>query len=118
MDALSRHYHQLVGLNDDWVIGDVQLDTAARTLTLLLEFVGSRVTSPECGASCAMQDHAPERRWRHPDATRFQTIMKRAVARGLERRSLVCLTDRQRPIRRLQQQDPVHQTRCKRLAHL
>jgi len=81
MDSLSRHFHQLVGLNDDWAIGDVQLDTAAQTLTLPLEFVGSRVTCPECGASSAMKDHAPERRWRHLDAMQFQTILTAQIPR-------------------------------------
>jgi hypothetical protein len=40
MSLFSRHYHQLVGLNQDWVIADVQLDVRNRTLTLPLEFVG------------------------------------------------------------------------------
>ena len=34
MDSLSRHYHQMVGLNDDWNIEDVQLDVDKQTLTL------------------------------------------------------------------------------------
>jgi len=40
MDSLSRHYHQMVGLNDDWSIEDVQLDVHKQTLTLELQIVG------------------------------------------------------------------------------
>ena len=48
MNSLSRHYRQLVGLNQDWVIADVQLDVEKRTLTLPLEFVGDCLVCPEC----------------------------------------------------------------------
>lgn len=81
MDSLSRHYHQLVGLNEDWVIADVQLDLTSRTLTLPLEFVSERVVCPECGATCSIHDHAAERSWRHLDAMQFQTILKARVPR-------------------------------------
>ena len=81
MDSLSRHYHQLVGLNQDWVIADVQLDVENRTLTLSLEFVGDRVVCPECGAVCSMKDHASERSWRHLDAMQFQTTLTARVPR-------------------------------------
>ena len=81
MDSLSRHYHQLVGLNQDWVIADVQLDVEKRTLTLSLEFVGDRVVCPECGAVCSMKDHASERSWRHLDAMQFQTTLTARVPR-------------------------------------
>ncbi len=81
MDSLSRHYHQLVGLNQDWVIADVQLDVENRTLTLSLEFLGDRVVCPECGATCSMKDHAAERSWRHLDAMQFQTILTARVPR-------------------------------------
>jgi len=73
MDVLSRHYHQLAGLNSDWAISHVQLDVPSKTLTLSLQFVGTRVVCPECGTECAMKDHAAERNWRHLDAMQFQT---------------------------------------------
>ena len=37
MDMLSRHYHQLAGLNSDWAISHVQLDVQSQTLTLSLD---------------------------------------------------------------------------------
>ena len=58
MDVLSRHDHQFAGLNSDWAISHVQMDVPSKTLTLSLEFVGTRVVCPECGAECAVQDHA------------------------------------------------------------
>ena len=58
MSPLSRHYSHLVGLNQDWVIADVQLDVRNQTLTLPLEFVGDRVVCPACGVACLMKDHA------------------------------------------------------------
>ncbi|MFO0226285.1 MAG: transposase family protein [Planctomyces sp.] len=81
MNPLSRHYHQLVGLNQDLVIADVQLDVRNKTLTLPLEFVGDHVVCPECGATCSMKDHAAERSWRHLDAMQFQTILTARVPR-------------------------------------
>jgi len=82
MDSLSRHYHQMVGLNDDWSIEDVQLDMDKQTLTLRLQFVGVQVTCPECQSTCSIKDHAPERRWRHLDAMQFQTILVARVPRS------------------------------------
>lgn len=81
MDSLSQHYHRLVGLNEDWAVGDVHLDLEQKTLTLSLEFVGPNVVCPECGVRCAMKDHAAERSWRHLDAMQFQTILKARIPR-------------------------------------
>ena len=75
MNPLSRPYHQLVGLNQNWVIWDVLLDVQKRTLTLPLEFVGESVVCPECGAACSIKDRAAELSWRHLDAMPFQTIL-------------------------------------------
>ena len=60
-----------MGLNQDWVSADVQLDVEKRTLTLPLEFVGDCVVFPECGAACSMKDYSAERSWRHLDAMQF-----------------------------------------------
>jgi transposase len=81
MDTLSRHHHQLAGLNSDWAISHVQLDVQNRTLTLSPEFVGTRVVCPECGAACAMKNHAAERNWRHLNAMQFQTTLTARIPR-------------------------------------
>jgi len=62
MSSLSQHYQQMVGLDDDWIISDVELDVEAQRLTLSLEFIGPQVTCPECSAGCSMKDHALEPR--------------------------------------------------------
>jgi len=82
MDTLPQHYHRMVGLNEDWTISNVQLDTDARTLTLALECVRSRVACSECGASCSKNDHAAPRSWRHLDAMQFQTVLTARVPRS------------------------------------
>lgn len=81
MDSLSQHYHQMVGLNEDWTIEDVKLDLGSQTLTLSLEYVGQQVECPECREKCGMKDHAPERQWRHLDAMQFQTVLVARVPR-------------------------------------
>lgn len=40
MNSLSQHYRQLVGLNQNWMTEDDQLEVQKRTLTLTLELVG------------------------------------------------------------------------------
>ncbi|MEP3477827.1 MAG: transposase family protein [Fuerstiella sp.] len=82
MDSISRHYHQMVGLNDDWGIDSVDLDVAAQTLKLQLEFVGAKVACPDCGNQCSRKDKAPERSWRHLDAMQFQTVLTARVPRA------------------------------------
>ena len=81
--VLSRHYLQLAGLNSDWEFSDVRLVEQSKTLTLSLEFVGTRVVCPECGAECSMKDHAAERRWRHLEAIPFQTTLTSRIPRRL-----------------------------------
>ncbi len=80
-DVLTRHYHQSAGLNLDWAILHVQLDVRSEALTLSLEFVGTHVVCPGCGAECSMKDHAAERRWRHLDAMQFQTTLIARIPR-------------------------------------
>jgi len=81
MSLLSQHYHQMVGLNDDWIISDVELDVEAQKLILNLEYIAEQVVCPECGAGCSKKDHAPERSWRHLDAMQFQTVLKARIPR-------------------------------------
>ena len=82
MDPLSNHYHRMVGLDGNWSIADVDLNTDSQTLTLVLEYIGKRVVCPECDQACAKKDHAAERSWRHLDAMQFQTILTARVPRS------------------------------------
>lgn len=82
MDLLSAHYHQMVGLDENWRIADVDLDVELRVLNLSLEYVGRAVVCPECKKQCAKKDHAPERTWRHLDAMQFQTLLSARIPRA------------------------------------
>lgn len=82
MDSLSDHYHRMVGLDSNWSIASVDLNTESQTLTLVLEYVGKRVACPECDQPCAKNDHAAERSWRHLDAMQFQTVLTARVPRS------------------------------------
>lgn len=41
MNSLATHYHQMIGLDDDWTINSVELDLETQTLALglALEFM-------------------------------------------------------------------------------
>lgn len=82
MDSLSDHYHRMVGLDSNWSITSVDLNTESQTLTLALEYVGKRVACPECDQLCSKNDHAAERSWRHLDAMQFQTVLTARVPRS------------------------------------
>lgn len=72
----------MVGLDANWSIGNVDLNTESQTLTLALEYIGKRVVCPECDQACAKKDHAAQRSWRHLDAMQFQTILTARVPRS------------------------------------
>jgi transposase len=73
MDTLSTHYAQLLGLDDSWRVDAVELRLDERRVEVRLDYVGTRVSCPECGVSCGLADHAEERRWRHLDTMQFTT---------------------------------------------
>lgn len=73
MDSLSDHYHRMVGLDANWSIANVDLNTESQTLTLTLKYTGKGVVCPECDQTCAKKDHAAERSWRHLDAMQHVT---------------------------------------------
>lgn len=72
----------MVGLDSNWSITSVDLNTESQTLTLALEYVGKRVACPECDQLCSKNDHAAERSWRHLDAMQFQTVLTARVPRS------------------------------------
>ena len=51
----------MIGLNDDCTIDRVELDMEAQTLSLAYEFIGTKVTCPDCSSLCARKDKAPKR---------------------------------------------------------
>ena len=82
MDSLKSHYRQLLGLDKSWIVTSVDLDLSGKRVTIRLEHVGSKLVCPECSKGCSRKDHAPERRWRHLDTMRFETILEACVPRS------------------------------------
>jgi len=82
MNELSEHYRALLGLDDNWVVSDIDLDLDAQRVMLRLEPASSMACCcSACGRSCPLKDHAPERSWRHLDTMQFQTVLVARVPR-------------------------------------
>lgn len=81
--SLEGHYHQLLQLTEGWEVKSVDLDMKVRRVSLRLEHRrGVRVICPECGASCTIADHAPERTWRHLDTMQYETVLVARLPRA------------------------------------
>lgn len=82
-DVLKEHYGMMLGLRKPWRVESVRLDVKAKRLELGLEWdrEGGSHDCPECGRSCWLHDHAPERQWRHLDAMGFETVLRARIAR-------------------------------------
>ena len=63
MSKLTEHYRQLLGLDASWEVPDVSLSLEEKRVEITLVHRGGPVTCPDCGAECAIADHAPERAW-------------------------------------------------------
>ncbi len=82
MSELTKHYGQLLGLDTAWVVSEVALCLAENRVDILVEHAGGQVDCPECGGSCSIADHAPERTWRHLDTMQFETRLRARVPRA------------------------------------
>ena len=81
--TLEEHYRQLLQLTDGWEVREVNFDMKRRRVSLRLEHRrGVRVSCPECGASCTIADHAPERTWRHLDTMQYETVLVARLPRA------------------------------------
>jgi transposase len=75
MNKLTEHYRQLLGLDAAWEVSAVSLSLEEKRVEIKLQHAGGKVTCPQCGESCTIADHAPERKWRHLDTMQFETIL-------------------------------------------
>jgi transposase len=74
-------YRKILGLPEPWIVVDVALDMAAKSVTVQLgRRDGSSLECPECGQPCPGYDAQP-RCWRHLDTCQFQTILVAQVPR-------------------------------------
>lgn len=81
--SLEEHYRQLLQLTEGWEVKSVDFDMKGRKVSLKLEHrKGVRVVCPECGASCTIADHAPERTWRHLDTMQYETVLVARLPRA------------------------------------
>jgi transposase len=82
MSQLHQHYALLLGLNDAWNVATVNLSLEAKRVEIALEHrASSPLACPECGESCPLADHAPERTWRHLDTMQFETLLRARLPR-------------------------------------
>jgi transposase len=82
MNRLTEHYRQLLGLDSSWEVSEVALSLEDRRVDIHLSHSGGKVACPECGVSCTIADHAPERTWRHLDTMQFETRLHAATPRA------------------------------------
>lgn len=74
-------YGKILGLPEPWIVVDVALDMAAKSVTVQLgRRDGSLLLCPVCGQPCPGYDTQP-RRWRHLDTCQFETILAAQVPR-------------------------------------
>jgi len=73
---LPEHYAQLLGLDDSWRVGEVDLSIEDNRVTIHLQPVsGQPRFCAECKTVRPLKDHAPVRKWRHLDTMQFQTVL-------------------------------------------
>lgn len=81
-NTLKQHYRQILGLDETWKIGDVDLDVDKTRLTINLHSPrGVKLPCPVCNKLCSKEDSPRERSWRHLDTMQFETILKCKVPR-------------------------------------
>ena len=73
----------LLGLETPWKVVSVNLEVENKRVEIRLQHgKGERVKCSECGGSCAIHGHAPERVWRHLDTMQFETQLKAQLPRS------------------------------------
>jgi len=83
MDTLSKHYSELLGLAEGWIVEQVDLSLERNCVEIRLKRDPAvSVVCPECGESCSIADHAPERTWRHLDTMQFETRLVATLPRA------------------------------------
>lgn len=76
-----RLFTQALSLSNGWEVTVCQLDTAAKKLTLEIDFQrGQRFACPKCGAVCPVHDTQP-RSWRHMNFFSNECHMQARVPR-------------------------------------
>ena len=78
-----ERYRQILGVESPRKVERVELRRAAGEVRVYLGHDEQVLWGcPECDVECALHDHQPERRWRHLDTCRYQTILHARPRRG------------------------------------
>jgi transposase len=81
-ESLEQHYRRLLGLEEPWIVEQVDLDLAHQPVAIRLATGrGLPMPCPECAALCGLYDQGPERAWRHLDTMQFETVLRARVPR-------------------------------------
>lgn len=81
MNDLKQHYCDLLGLDDSWLVDEVDLDLPGNKVRIVLQHRGVSLECPGCGDAAPRADTAPQRTWRHLDTMQFTTEIVAAVPR-------------------------------------
>lgn len=68
-------YGKVLGISDPWRVESVDLRLSEGKFLIHVGHEDIRLSCPECGKTCALHDHAEERRWRHLDTCQYRTIL-------------------------------------------
>jgi len=75
-------YQQILGIGAPWLVSRVELDLEAEEVHVYLGHTETATwCCPECGEVCPLQDHQPERTWRHLDTCQYQTLLHAELPR-------------------------------------
>ena len=76
-------YRRILRIEAPWQVDSVDLKLEAGEVHVRLAH-RDRMDwpCPECGASCQLHDHQPERQWRHLDTCQYRTILHAAPPRS------------------------------------
>lgn len=76
MNDLAQHDALLLGLNEDWLVIDVNLQLEQQRVEISLKHNPDiKCDCPECGTPRPLKDHTPERTWRHLNTMQFETVI-------------------------------------------
>lgn len=76
-------YAQILGVRNPWRVDRVELKLSEGEVHVHLDHdEGLPWNCPECGQPCPLDDHQPERCWRHLDTCQYHTILHAAPPRS------------------------------------
>ena len=79
----SELYGRILGISAPWRVERVELQLKQGEVHVYLAHEDKQEwPCAECGASCTLYDHQPERQWRHLDTCQYRTILHAAPPRS------------------------------------